>query len=357
MLFTDYSVIFGVEKNFEKGEDGMKAIVLKEIGGPDQLVYEEVDTPVPQPNEILVRLKYASLNRRDVWITYGQYPGMKLPSILGADGAGEIAGLGENVKGRELGSEVIINPSLNWGDSDHFNGPDYSILGMPTDGTYAQYVAVPAENVYNKPEYLSMEEAASIPLSALTAYRAVVVRGKVKQGETVLIPGIGSGVALFALQIAVAAGANVFVTSSSKEKIEKARDLGAKGGVNYRKDTYVKDLKAQMGGADLAIDGVGGQTFNDLIQLAKPGGRIVSFGATTGPVPDLVLPRLFFKHLNVMGSTMGSSRDFEDMIQFFEEHQIRPAIDQVFSLEEAAKAQSYMEKGHQFGKIILEIPE
>ena len=163
--------------------------------------------------------------------------------------------------------------------------------------------------------------------------------------------------ALFALQIAVAAGANVYVTSSSNEKLEKAKELGAVGGANYHSDTYVKDLKAKMGGADLLIDGVGGETFNDLIQLANPGGRIVSFGATRGPVPDFVLPRLFFKHLDVRGTTMGSPRDFDQMLQFFADHQIRPVIDRVFSLREASEAQFYMEKGRQFGKIILEISE
>ncbi|OCA85383.1 alcohol dehydrogenase [Bacillus wudalianchiensis] len=314
-------------------------------------------TPKPKGNEVVVKLKYASLNRRDVWIPYGKYPGIKLPAILGSDGAGEVAALGENVKNIEVGSEVIINPSLNWGESDAFNGPDYSILGMPTNGTYAQYVAVPVENVYPKPEYLSMEEAAALPLSALTAYRAVVVRGEVKRDETVFIPGIGSGVALFALQIAAATGANVYVTSSSDEKLEKAKELGAIGGVNYRSDTYVRDLKGEIGGADLLIDGVGGKTFNDLIQLAKTGGRIINFGATAGPVPDLVLPRLFFKHLDIKGTTMGSSRNFEEMLQFFADHEIRPVIDRIFPLQEAAEAQRYMEKGQQFGKIILEIPE
>lgn len=335
----------------------MKAIVLRKTGGPEQLSYEEVNTPVPGKNEVLVRLKYAALNRRDVWITYGKYPGMKLPSILGADGAGEVSAVGEGVKAMDIGTEVLINPSLNWGEEEAFNEPSYSILGMPSNGTYAQYIVVPAENVYIKPHYLSLEEAAALPLSALTAYRALITRGNVKKGENVLIPGIGSGVALFALQIAVAAGARVFVTSSSEEKLERAKKLGAAGGTNYRSDTYIKELKAQMGGADLAIDGVGGQTFNDLIQLAKPGGRIVSFGATAGPVPDFVLPRLFFKHLNVMGTTMGSPRDFEQMLQFFEQHRIRPVVDRVFSLEEAVQAQVYMEKGHQFGKIVLEIPD
>jgi zinc-binding alcohol dehydrogenase/oxidoreductase len=212
----------------------MKAITLREIGGPHQLQYEDIEIPVPKSDEVLIRLKYVSLNRRDVWITHGLYPGMKLPSILGADGAGEVVAVGDQVEGFKLGSSVVINPGLNWGENPEFSGPDFSILGMPRDGTYAQYVKVPYKNVNAKSNYLSWEEAAALPLAGLTAYRALITRGNLQKGETVLIPGIGSGVALFALQLAVAKGANVFVTSSSEEKIEKAKKLGAVGSVNYR---------------------------------------------------------------------------------------------------------------------------
>jgi len=335
----------------------MKAIVLRELGGPNQVQYEEVETPVPQSNEVLVRLKYASLNRRDAWITHGLYPGMKLPSILGADGAGEVVATGDQVEGINAGDQVIINPALHWGENPDFNGPDFSILGMPTDGTYAQYVKVPRENIYTKPEYLSWEEAAALPLAGLTAYRALLTRGQLQKGETVFIPGIGSGVALFALQMAVAKGANVFVSSSSEEKLEKAKELGATGGVNYRSETWVKDLKKMMGGADLIIDGVGGETFIQLINLARPAGRIVNFGATSGPIPELLLPRIFFKHLDIKGTTMGSPQDFAQMLQLMEEHQIHPVVDQSYPLEEAKEALLSMEKGQNFGKITLKIPE
>ncbi|WML24960.1 zinc-binding dehydrogenase [Neobacillus sp. OS1-33] len=334
----------------------MKAVVLRELGGPNLLKYEEVELPKLESNEVLVRLKYASLNRRDVWITFGKYPGLKLPSILGADGTGEVVAIGDKVEGVKLGSHAVINPALNWGENPDFNGPNFSILGMPTDGTYAQYVAVPCENVSEKPNYLSWEEAAALPLAGLTAYRALFTRGGLKKGETVLIPGIGSGVALFALQMAVAKGARVFVTSSSGEKIEKAKQLGASGGVNYRSDQWVKELKKVMGGADLIIDGTGGENFINLINLAKPAGRIVNFGATTGPVPHLVLPRIFFKHLDIRGTTMGNPHEFQQMLQLFDEHQLHPVIDQCFPLCEATQAQRYMEKGQHFGKILLEIP-
>lgn len=337
------------------GGDYLKAIVLKEIGGPKQLKFEEVEIPTPKADEVLIRLKYASLNRRDVWITYGKYPGMKLPSILGSDGAGEIVKVGADVANVKEGNAVVINPSLNWGENRACHGFEHHILGMPTDGTYAEYVVVPAENVFLKPKYLSWKEAAALPLAGVTAFRSLMYRGNLQKGENVLIPGIGSGVALFALQIAVAHGANVFVTSSSEEKLEKAKQLGAKAGVNYRSDNWVKELKKEMDGADVIIDGVGGETFHQLVNLAKPAGRIVNFGATSGPIKELVLPRVFFKQLDIKGSTMGSPEDFKEMLHFFETHNIFPYVDKCYSLQDAIEAQMYMESGKSFGKIMLDL--
>ncbi|OES45195.1 zinc-binding dehydrogenase [Domibacillus iocasae] len=333
----------------------MKAILLKETGGPDMAKYTEVEKPVPSIGEIVVKLKNASLNRRDVFITYGMYPSIKLPSILGADGAGVVESVGDGVESLCQGDEVVINPALQWGDDIRFSSSEFHTLGMPTDGTYAEYVKISCENVYKKPPYLTWPEAAAIPLSALTAYRALITRGELTKGETVFIPGIGSGVALFALQIAVAKGAHVFVSSSSDRKIERAKEMGAAGGMNYRTDGWVKALKNEMGGADIIIDGIGGETFKDLVQLASPGGRIVNFGATAGPVPELVLPRVFFKHLDIRGTTMGSPQEFADMLTLFEQHEIRPVIDKQFPLEDAVSALKYMEDGDSFGKIVLNI--
>jgi zinc-binding alcohol dehydrogenase/oxidoreductase len=335
----------------------MKAMVLREVGGPANLRYEEVEIPSPKAGEVLVRLKFAALNRRDVFITQGLYPGMKLPSILGADGAGKVEAVGDGVKGIQVGSEVVINSALHWGESEVHYGPNFSIMGMPTDGTYAQYVSVPAENIFAKPEYLSLEEAAALPLAGLTGYRALFTRGGLQAGETVLIPGIGSGVALFLLQMAVAKDAKVYVTSSSDEKIEKAKQLGAIGGVNYRSDNWVKDLRKVMGGAHLIIDGVGGSNFNQLLNLAEPGARIVTYGATNGPVPEFIVPKLFFKNMDVRGTTMGSPREFAQLLKFYETNNLHPVIDKCFPLENAVEAQLRMERGENFGKITLEIPQ
>jgi zinc-binding alcohol dehydrogenase/oxidoreductase len=335
----------------------MKAVVLKETGGPKQLKVEEVADPVPGPGEVVVQLRMAALNRRDVFITYGQYPGIKLPAIPGSDGAGEVVEAGESVGADLLGAEVVINPGLHWGDNPRVNNRTFSILGVPVDGTYAQYVKVPVENVYQKPSYLSWEEAAAIPLGALTAYRALVTRGNVQEGETVLIPGAGGGVATFLVQIAAVLGAKVFVTSSEDEKISKAKALGAAGGVNYRSDHWVKDLKVITGGVDLSVDSIGGQNFDALISLAKPGSRIVSFGATTGSVPNLVMPKVFLKQLDILGTAMGSQKEFAEMLDFFEKHHIRPTLDETYPLEKAVEAQNRMDKGENFGKILLEIPQ
>src|SRR5829696_8049211 len=304
----------------------MKAVRLHELKGPDELVYEEVSEPEPGPGETVVRLRAAALNRRDLFATQGQYPGVTpdiLPRIPGSDGSGEVVARGEGADGPDEGTEVVINPALYWGDDPQKPGKEYRILGLPDDGTFAQLVKVPAENVFPKPSHLSHEEAAAIPLGALTAYRAVVTRGGVQEGETVVVPGIGSGVATFVVQIAVALGARVFVTSGSDEKIQKAKALGVEGGVNYNSEDWSKELKSMVGGVDLSVDHVGGEAFDALVSLARPGSRIVVFGA---------------------------------MLGLYAEHGLKPTINETFSLEEATAAMKYMEEGTGIGKIVLDVP-
>ena len=337
----------------------MKAMVLRELGGPEKLSYEDVPEPKPGPGETIIRLHAAALNRRDVFVTQGQYPGAKpdaLPVILGSDGSGEVVARGEGAGGPDEGSEVVINPALYWGDDPRKPGKEYRILGLPDDGTFAQFVKVPAENVFPKPSHLSHEEAAAIPLGALTAYRALVTRGGVKEGETVVVPGIGSGVATFAVQMAAALGARVFVTSGSDEKIEKAKEFGAKGGVNYNSEDWFKELKSLTGGVDLSVDHVGGEGFDALVSLAKPGSRIVTFGSTAGPKVTVVMPRVFLKWLDVLGTAMGTNEEFGAMLDLFAEHGLRPTINETYSLEETAEAMQHMEEGKGIGKIVLDIP-
>lgn len=335
----------------------MKAMMLREIGGPSQLDDEEVPDPTPESGEVLVRLRAAALNRRDVYITYGQYPGIKLPAIPGSDGAGEVVSTGHEVHDVEKGSEVIINPGLGWGNDIHKKNPDFNILGVPVNGTYAQYVKVPAENIFPKPSHLSWEEAAALPLGGVTSYRALTTKGQLKKGEKVLIPGVGGGVATYLVQFAAALGAEVYVTSSKDEKIAAAKEFGATGGVNYTSEGWSKELKTQTGGIDLSVDSIGGEVFDKLLSLAKIGSRIVSFGATKGPVPNLLLPKMFLKEISVLGSTMGSPQEFGEMVQFVEKHKIRPVLDKTYALEEVVEAQNRMENGENFGKIVLTIPQ
>lgn len=335
----------------------MRAVMLRELGGPEQLRVEEVQTPTPGPGEVRVRLHAAGLNRRDAFVRVGLYPGIKLPAIPGADGAGEVAELGEGVTSVSVGDPVVINPSLHWGPDPRFYGPDFSILGVPVNGTFAESVVVPAGNVHAKPAYLSWEEAAALPLGAVTAFRALFTRGDLRRDERLFIPGIGGGVATLALAMAVAAGAEVWVSSSRADKIQRARDMGACGGVVYTDEDWPRTLRRELGpGFDLALDSVGGDTFTQLIGLARPGARIVVFGSTAGPVNNLVLPRLFFKQVDIRGTTMGSPADFAQMLAFVTEHQVRPVIDRVLDLDQVGEAEMLMERGELFGKVVFRIP-
>ena len=337
----------------------MKAMVLHELGGPDSLSFEDAPEPDPGSGETVVRLRAAALNRRDVFVTRGQYPGAKpeaLPVILGSDGYGEVVARGDGAAGPDEGTEVVVNPALYWGDDPQKPGKEYRILGLPDDGTFAQLVKVPAENVFPKPSYLSHEEAAALPLGALTAYRALVTRGGVKEGETIVVPGIGSGVATFVVQLAVGLGAHVFVTSGSDEKIEKAKELGAEGGVNYNSEDWSRELKSMTGGVDLSVDHVGGEAFDAMVSLAKPGSRIVTYGATAGPKVTVVMPRIFLKHLTVLGTAMGTNEEFGAMLDLYAEHGLRPTINESFPLQEVAAAMERMEEGAGMGKIVLDVP-
>jgi NADPH:quinone reductase-like Zn-dependent oxidoreductase len=333
----------------------MKAIVLRSIGGPELLSLEEAPDPVPGAGEVVVQLKAAALNHRDVWIRTGKYAGIMLPIIPGSDGAGTVSSVGAGVDISLIGHEVIINPAMQWGPSTRYQGGQFQILGLPQNGTYAEYVKVPVENIFPKPKWLSFQEAAAVPLAGVTAYRATVTRAQVSAGETVVITGIGGGVATFALMIAKQRHARVFVTSGSDTKLERAAALGADGGVNYKNSTWVKELAAKAGYVDVVIDGAGGAVFDSALDLLSPGGRIAIYGATAGPVHELQVRRIFWKQLTVLGSTMGSPHDFEEMLSLFGKDGLRPVIDSVHPLERATDAHRRMEEHEQFGKIVLAI--
>ncbi len=335
----------------------MKAVVLEALGEPEQLQIRDVPDPQPEIGEVVVRLHAAALNHRDVWIRRGLYAGIKLPVILGSDGCGTVESVGKDVDKKLVGSKVVINPGIAWGSNPAVQSSQFKILGLPDDGTYAQKVKVPFRNVLPIPAGLSVEEAAAIPLASLTAYRAVITRGRVSQGETVLITGIGGGVALFAMQMCLARGATVFVTSGSDEKIERARALGAAGGANYNDPEWgrsIVDLTVG-GGIDVVVDSAGGDSFVKAIDIIKPGGRIVTFGATRGAAQKIEVRRIFWKQLSILGSTMGTPQEFERAVAMYAGGKMKPVIDSIHPLEDAAGAHRRMEQGDQFGKIVLRI--
>jgi zinc-binding alcohol dehydrogenase/oxidoreductase len=332
----------------------MRALRLQEIGGPEKLRVDDVAIPSVGEGEALVHLRAAALNHRDLFVTQGLYPNIRLPVTLGSDGAGEIAQLGALVAGLKAGDEVVIDPMLAWGDDPRvWNVQASSILGMPRDGTFAHYVAVPLENVYRKPAGLSMEEAAAIPLAGLTAYRALFTRGALQRSETILITGVGGGVQTFALLFAKHAGAHAIVTSSSDEKLERARALGADLAINYVSNPDWPKLLRSTGPIDLIVDSSGGETLRKALDVVRPGGRIVVYGGTNGDATIKMFP-LFWKHVSVLGTSMGSPQDFAAMLRLFDDG-LHPAIDRVFGLSDAVAAFERLAAAHQFGKVVLRI--
>jgi NADPH:quinone reductase-like Zn-dependent oxidoreductase len=317
----------------------MKAIRIHEDGPPDVLRYEDVLDPQPADGEVLIELRAASLNHLDVWIRKG-LPSVPKPRILGADGAGVIAGTNER---------VVINPAIVSGGKTH-------IIGETMDGTHAELIAVPRDFVHPIPGNLSFEEAAAFPLVFETAYRMLVTRARLQPGEWVLIWGIGGGVATAALSLAKALGAQVAVTSSSDAKLERARELGADATVNHATDDVVARVKEVTGGgAHVVVDDVGEATWKRTLDAARPEGRIVVCGATTGPNPPAALHRVWWKQLSILGSTMGTPNDFKGAYDLIAAGKARPVVDKVFPLADARLAHERLEAGEQLGKIVFSI--
>jgi len=332
----------------------VNAIVLRETGGPEVLTLSTADDPVPGPGEVVVALRTAALNRRDVFLRKGIAP-TPLPVIPGSDGAGVVRALGEGVRGVAEGDEVVVFPSLGWGGGEAAPERGFRILGGPDDGTYAELIRLPAENVFPRPSRLSWEESAALPLAGLTAWRALVTRAQVRPGETVLVIGVGGGVATTALHIARAAGCRVLVTSSSDEKLARARELGADGGVNYTAEDWVAEIKEMSGGGvDVVIDSVG-STWADSINALRPGGRVVAFGGTGGGKVQLTVRPVTLGQVALLGTTMGSARDFAGLLAAVRQQAWTPVIDSVRPLAEAADAHAREEVGEHFGKLVLTI--
>jgi NADPH:quinone reductase-like Zn-dependent oxidoreductase len=342
----------------------MRVLCFASHGDASELVLRERPTPRPGPGEVLVRLQTAALNHLDLFVLRG-LPGVpvELPHVGGADGAGTVAELGQGVSGWRPGDEVVLNPGLWCGTCEFCSRGEeslcvrYGILGEHVPGTFAELVKVPARSLARRPAHLSWPEAAAFGLTFLTAWRMLMTRARLAPGETVLIHGIGGGVALAALAIAKRTGATVFATSGSAEKLARAKELGADHTLDYAACEVAREIRALTGkrGVDVVVETAGQATWNTSLRCAARGGRIVTCGATTGPNPSEHVPLIFWNQLSILGSTMGSRADWEAMVRAVGEWQLHPVIDTVLPLERGREAYERMARGEQVGKVVLSV--
>ncbi len=338
----------------------MRAVELRAFGGPEGLVAAELPDPEPGPGEVKVDLVAAAVNRREWWIRGGGK--VELPAVLGSDGAGVVSAVGADVEGVAVGDEVVIYPGIGWGDDDETPAPGFELLGVPSQGTYAEYIVVAADQVRPRPIGWSWLESAALPVAGLTVWRSLaryasaglgLSETRFLAGRRILVPGGGGGVATLAIQIGTALGAEVVVTTSSPEKLERARRLGAAGGADYRD----VDWPEQIGGVDAVIDSVGGAVWPGALRALRPGGVLVCFGDTDGETGSVDIARLFFDYLRIQGTTLGSPREFDALLKHCSEAAWRPVVDSVFALAEATEAHRRLDAPDRFGKIVLAIDE
>jgi NADPH:quinone reductase-like Zn-dependent oxidoreductase len=341
----------------------LRAVRLHAYGGIDKLTYEEADDPdLRSPRDAIVRLKAASVNHLDILIRRGLGPApVSLPHIFGSDGAGIIDAVGAEVSNVKAGDAVCLYPASSCGDCEFCNAQREhlcrrrSLLGEGENGTYAEYVRVAARNCYPIPEGLSFEEAAAFPLVYVTAWRMLINDAELKPGESVLILGAGGGIATAALRLAAAIGAYIIVTSRSEAKLAMAKKFGAEHGINYQATDFAKEVRSltDKRGVDVVVDCIGGEGWGKSLAALARGGRLVTCAATAGANPQTDLRRLFWNHLKIFGAMAGTHEEFRQLLNFMAVTRTKPIIDQVFSLQDAAKAQQRLEQGKQFGKIIL----
>lgn len=344
----------------------MKAVYITEHGSIDKLNYGDLKEPQISPREVLIKLKAASLNHLDIWVRQG-IPGIKVefPHILGSDGSGIVEQVGSEVKNVKVGEKVLLNPGVSCNACEQCNSGEHSqcstfhLLGEHVNGTFAESVKAPFENVHPIPDGLSFEEAAAFPLVFLTAWRMLVSKARILPGETILILGIGGGVSSAALQIAKQIGAKVIVTSGDNEKIKKAKQAGAEEGINYNETDFVKEIRriTNKRGVDVVLDSIGAATWTKSLSCLTKGGRLITCGATTGLNPQTNIQRIFWNQISIFGSTMGNRKEFLQVFSLFNVNRIKPIIDSVFPLKNFKDAQIKMESKKQFGKIVIRIPE
>ena len=341
----------------------MKALVIDGYG-IDHVRIAQVEDPEPGPKEVVVRIEAAALNHLDLWTLKGSLNiPHEFPHVLGADGAGRVETLGSEVKGFKPGDPVVINPGLSCGECELCRRGEQStcttfrLLGEHVAGTFAEKVKVPAKNVFPFPEHLSFAEAAALGVTYITAYRMLFTRGRLTPGEWILITGVGGGLGLSLLQLALPVAGRILVTSSSQEKIDRAVSLGAFAGVNYKEEDVAKWVRTNTykRGVDLVVDSAGGAALAGGIGSLRKGGRLVNAGATAGRTTELDIRRIFWNQLSVIGSTMGADVDVADMLRMVGGTKIRPIVDRIFALDEGVDAIKYLESDKRFGKVVLEV--
>src|SRR5882757_2005129 len=330
----------------------MKALVLTSSG---QIELREIPKPALAPGKALVKMKAVALNRRDDWIREGKYPGIRFGVTMGSDGAGTVEDVSDESNRDWVGQEVVINPNIDWGPDPEVQAKNYTILGMPVNGTFAEYIVVDVDRLQHKPFHLDFLQAATLPLGGLTAFRALFRRGSLKAGQNILISGFGGGVAQFAFLFATAAAANVYITSGSDEKIARALKMGAKGAYNYKKESTYSDLWKTKGGFDLIIDSAGGDQINNFIKILKPKGKIVFYGATNGLPGKIDLYRMFWNQLSLEGTTMGNDAEFSEMLNFVSNNKIRPLVDSIRPFSKLADSFADITLPNKVGKIVFQV--
>jgi len=329
----------------------MHALIIEK---PGEISIVEKDIPEISENQVLIKTKAVALNHRDQFIREGKYPAIRYGVTLGADACGEVIQIGNNANQNWLNKTVIINPNVNWGSDPKVQAHDYHILGTPTDGVFSEYIAIDAQKIIEKPTHLTLEQAAALPLAGMTAFRALFHHAKLEENEKILITGIGGGVAQFVFQFALAAKAEVYITSGASEKRNKCLEMGAKAAFNYKQEDWLKKAKSEAHGFDVVIDSAGGSALNNIIKLMNPAGRIVCYGATTGKVEELDLFRIFWNQITLQGSTMANDEEFKQMVEFVNTHKIRPIIDSVVKFDNIMNQFNRMRDGKQFGKLVAE---
>ncbi len=338
----------------------MKAVRLHEFGGPEVLRYEDIADPQPRKDQVLIRIKACAMNHLDIWVRKG-LPGVNLPHILGSDIAGEIVEVGEYVSGFKAGQRVLLAPmhfcnrcaKCVAGQQNQCR--EFTVLGNGVDGGNCELIAVPAVNVIPIPDSLDFNQAASVPLVFLTAWHMLVGRAGIRLGQTVLVLGAGSGVGIAAIQIAKLFHARVITTAGDEAKLEKARALGADHGIDHYKQKISQEVRkiTDKEGVDIVVEHVGAATWDESIKSLKPGGTIVTCGATTGPNAAFDLRFVYSRQLNFLGSYMGTMGELHDVLAHVFAGRVKPVVDQIFSLKDIRSAHEHMEKSQMFGKIVL----